>query len=156
MLVRGLMVGIVVLDQLTKHVVWFNFDLGQARQVIPRLFDIRYVRNTGAAWGMFAGHRWPLIAVSVVMLVLLRMHRRELYALGLRGRVALGLLLGGIIGNLIDRVRFGYVVDFLDFHIGQSHFPAFNVADAAICCGVFVYMVSIFLAGRSKVDAGDR
>jgi len=152
MFVAGLLVLVTLLDQITKYWVWRDFRLGEARTVIPGFLDLRYIRNEGAAWGMFSGHRWPLIAVSVVMLALLIAHRREILELGRMGALALGLLGGGILGNLIDRVRYGYVVDFLDFHWGSSHFPAFNVADSSICLGVALYMILSFVPFRRRAD----
>lgn len=153
-----MMAVVAVADQITKHVVWQSFRLGECRQVVPGLLNLRYVRNEGAAWGILAGHRWPLIAVSVGMLGLLYANRRELGHLGRAGRLAVGMLLGGIVGNLVDRLRFGYVVDFVDVYVGQSHFPAFNVADAAICVGVSLYMLASFrrtMTATPAADAGD-
>lgn len=140
----ALVATVACLDQLTKLWVWRSFRLGEARELVPGLLSLRYVRNEGAAFGLFAGHRWPLIAVSLGMLWMLCANRRELASLGRTGRLALGLLSGGIVGNLIDRLRYGYVVDFVDVFLGQSHFPAFNVADAAICVGVGLYMLASF------------
>lgn len=138
----ALMMVVTVADQFTKHVIWSSFRLGEFRSVVPGLLNLRYIRNDGAAWGLFAGLRWPLVAVSAGMLAMLYVHRRELVGMGRLGRWAMGLLLGGIVGNLIDRLRFGYVVDFVDVHVRQSHFPAFNIADAAICVGVALYMLA--------------
>ena len=82
------------------------------------------------------------MALAVVMLVVLARYRAKIFGTGLLGRISFILLAGGIIGNLIDRAVLGYVVDFLDFFVGQSHFPAFNVADSCICVGVGLYMVA--------------
>ncbi len=135
-----LAVTIVLLDQTTKLWVWATFLLGETRPIVPGLLNLRYVRNDGAAWGLFAGQRWPLIAISVFMLGLLIRHRHELIAFGRAGTLTLGLLCGGIVGNLLDRLRFAYVVDFVDLYWGARHFPAFNVADAAISVGVALYL----------------
>ncbi len=135
-----LAIMIVLFDQATKLWVWSGFLLGEKRPVIPGLLNLRYVRNDGAAWGLFSGQRWPLIAVSLFMLALLIRHRHELVAFGRSGVVTLGLLCGGIVGNLLDRLRYAYVVDFVDLHWGTRHFPAFNVADAAISVGVALYL----------------
>ena len=127
---------LVALDQATKHVVRASFALHESRPVIPGFFSLTYVQNRGAAWGIL------LVALAVVMLVVLARYRAKIFGDGLLGRIAFILLAGGIIGNLIDRAVLGYVVDFLDFFVGRSHFPAFNVADSCICVGVGLYMVA--------------
>lgn len=133
---------LVALDQATKHVVRASFALHESRPVIPGFFSLTYVQNRGAAWGILSGWGFFLVALAVVMLVVLARYRAKIFGDGLLGRIAFILLAGGIIGNLIDRAVLGYVVDFLDFFVGQSHFPAFNVADSCICVGVGLYMVA--------------
>lgn len=143
-------IAITLVDQLTKLLVTQRFYLYESVPVVPGLFNLRYIQNTGAAWGMFAGgHGW-LAALSVVVLAALVVFQRAFFSDGPADRVAFGLIIGGIVGNFIDRVRLNYVVDFLDFHWGRHHFPAFNVADAAICCGVALYMLSQFLMARRE------
>jgi signal peptidase II len=136
--------AVTFLDQLTKWIVRESFALGEKRTIIPGLFDLTYVRNTGAAWGMFRDHSELLIVVSVVILILLLVFRRSFLSPALEHRIAFGLLLGGIIGNLMDRVKLFYVTDFLDFYVGTYHWPTFNIADSAICIGVGVYVLSSF------------
>lgn len=133
---------LVALDQATKHVVRASFALHESRPVIPGFFSLTYVQNRGAAWGILSGWGFLLVALAVVMLVVLARYRAKIFGDGLLGRIAFILLAAGIIGNLIDRAVLGYVVDFLDFFVGQSHFPAFNVADSCICVGVGLYMVA--------------
>lgn len=153
MLVVLIVVGIVLLDQITKLAVILRFGLGEYITVIPGFFDLRYVRNTGAAWGMLAGYGIFLILLSIVMLVLIYLYRRQfLYDSNLH-KVAGGLMTAGIIGNLVDRIKWGYVIDFLDFYAGSSHFPAFNVADSAICIGVSLYILSQVLDARRSRQA---
>lgn len=149
-------IGITLLDQATKCMVTQRFYLYESVPVVPGLFDLRYIQNTGAAWGMFAGgHGW-LATLSVAVLVALVVFQRAFFSDGLADRIAFGLIIGGIVGNFIDRVRLNYVVDFLDFHWRGHHFPAFNVADAAICCGVALYMLSQFLmARRQRAETAD-
>ncbi|MGQ9663119.1 MAG: signal peptidase II [Kiritimatiellia bacterium] len=142
MLVLVLAFGVAFVDQLTKYLIWRNMLVGEARTVIPGLFSLRFVQNTGAAWGMFAGFSSWLVFLSVLMLVLILVFRKAFLADTVIHRIALGLMIAGIVGNLMDRIRFGYVVDFLDFYLGQHHFPAFNVADSAICVGVGLYLYS--------------
>lgn len=133
---------ITLLDQWTKWWVRADFALGESRVVIPGFFQFTHLRNPGAAWGLFGGHNTFLTVLSLVMLAALFIFRRSFLSDTFSHRVALGLMVGGIIGNLLDRVRWGYVVDFLDFQIVGYHWPVFNVADSAICVGVGIYTVS--------------
>ena len=148
-----LICGVTLLDQATKAWVQAAFAYGEKRTVIPGLFNLHHIRNTGAAWGLLAGWRVLLIAFSLAMLLLLLRRRREFFYGFRGGRLAVGLLAGGIVGNLIDRLRLGYVVDFLDFYHGRWHFPAFNVADSAICIGIGLYLLGQFLAERPPLIA---
>lgn len=133
----GLSMLIIVLDQLTK---WWLADALQYGESLPltSFFNLVHAHNSGAAFSFLAGEGgWQrfffigiALAASMLMIHLLRKHAQE--------RVfcfALSLILGGALGNLIDRVRFGYVIDFLDFYYAGYHFPAFNVADSAISVG---------------------
>lgn len=134
--------GLVAADQVTKLWAVARLKPVGSVAVIPGLFSLSYVENPGAAWGIFAGRHVFLIAFSVVTLGLIVWKRRELFGGLWAGWLTLGLICGGVAGNLIDRVRLNHVVDFLDFYVGRSHFPAFNIADAAICCGVALFMVT--------------
>jgi len=134
---------IVLLDQFTK--VWVRTSFvcgGEPHRVIPGFFNLVYVRNPGAAWGMLGGQQVILILLSVIVLLLLVFFHRRVLNPTLDHRIALGLIIGGILGNLIDRIKFGWVTDFLDFHIGTHHWPSFNVADSAICIAVGLYLLS--------------
>lgn len=137
---------VVLLDQASKEWVRDAFSLHESVPVIPGFFHLTYIRNTGAAWGMFSGQNIALAVLALVMLAVLVIFRRKILPPGRVHRVALGLLCGGIAGNLFDRLRLDYVVDFLDFFVRGSHFPAFNVADSAICVGVGIYVLGSLLA----------
>lgn len=145
--------SIVALDWVTKFLIVRHFQLGEGMTIIPNCFDLRFVLNPGAAWGSFAGHRWPLVALGVVAVVGLTLFARKLFGQLYAGATILGLLLGGIIGNLIDRIQTGYVIDFLDFYWKNHHFPAFNVADSAICVSVFALMAMQWYYDRKKARA---
>jgi signal peptidase II len=133
--------AVLLVDQWTKGIVTRAFDVHQSRTIFPGIFDVTYVRNSGAAFGLFASVDSSIKAIllnSVAVLVFLVV---SAYALrsshrSIRLQIGFALILGGAVGNLLDRVRFGYVVDFLDFSISGHHWPAFNVADSAICVGV--------------------
>jgi signal peptidase II len=144
---------ITVSDQITKQVVRDTFALGESRTVIEGFFNLTYVRNTGAAWGIFGGQNTSLTALSIVMLAVMVIFRRSFIGDTWNHRLALGLMLGGIIGNLLDRLRLGWVTDFLDFYWQSAHWPAFNIADAAICTGVGLYLISALRPPRPAAAA---
>lgn len=141
---------ILIADQTVKQIVAFNLDEGGGFAVIAGLFDIRYVRNPGAAWGIFAGHRWPLIAAAFIALGVFVFYAERMFGHLKVGSITLALLIGGIVGNLIDRAVYGYVIDYLDFYWGRSHFPAFNIADSAICVGAGLMILTQWLYDRRK------
>lgn len=150
---------ILALDQWTKQLIVDRFSLGESISVIQGWFSITYVRNTGAAFGFLASadpaFRVPFfLAVPLLALFVIIYLIRKLPDGDLRTATALALVSGGAVGNLIDRMRFGYVVDFLDFHWKyQAHFPAFNVADSAICVGVGLLMLDLFKNEEAESDA---
>ena len=121
--------------------------------VIPGLFNLAYVENRGCAWGMFQGSVWPLAAFGTAALALLVWKRRSFFGPGRLAAVAEPLLYAGIVGNLIDRVFRGYVVDMFDFHWGPHHFPCFNVADSLITVAVGLLILSSFMVPRRKQGA---
>jgi lipoprotein signal peptidase len=138
--VTGIALIILALDQLTKALVLRFLGYEEERVVVESFFKLVHWGNTGAAWSLFKGNNLILAAVAVVALVVLYFTRHH-FSCGTRlGHFAFGLIVGGIIGNLIDRLARGHVIDFLYFYIvrnGEVHgFPAFNVADSAICTGV--------------------
>ncbi len=141
---------VVLLDQYTKHLVQTGLDRWHGIVIIPGYFDFRYVQNTGAAWGMLQGLNGWLVGLSVLMLVLLVVFRRHFMTDGVLTRVAAGSVVGGIIGNLIDRLRFGYVVDFIHVHWHAHEFPTFNIADSAICVGVGLFMIAQWRAEKAS------
>lgn len=133
--------AVLLFDQWTKGIVMRNFQVHESREVVPGLFDLTYVQNSGAAFGLFASVDSSIKAIvlnSVAVLVFLIVSGYALRSShkSVRLQMGLALILGGAVGNLLDRVRFTYVVDFLDFSISGHHWPAFNVADSAICAGV--------------------
>jgi signal peptidase II len=157
--VVAVVAAIVTLDQLTKWWVMRTFELHESVPVIDGVFNLTYVRNTGAAFGLFAGLpatvRGPFFAlVSLGALVVLVLLLRGLGPGQRLLRLALASVLGGAIGNMIDRLRYGEVVDFLDVYWRQYHWPAFNVADSCITVGVVVMLAVSLL--RRGAPAGDR
>jgi signal peptidase II len=133
--------AIVTLDQITKAIALERLPLGVPVTVIDGWLALTLVLNPGLAFGLLGsvppGWRWVVAALSLVALaVLARVALRVLPAGGWTGRLAIGLIFGGAVGNLVDRARFGAVVDFVDVYWRGWHWPAFNVADSAITVGV--------------------
>lgn len=153
MLVLLIGLAVVLLDQFTKQAIRSAFVIGESRSIFDGFFNLVYVRNDGAAWNMLSGHGLILILISVVVLALLLIYRRSFLEETLLHRILLGFMVGGIIGNLIDRIRFGWVTDFLDFHIGVHHWPSFNVADSAICIAVGLYIIANLLLKKEQENA---
>jgi len=135
---------VLALDQATKWLVLKNIIPGDERTIIPGFFNLTHRANTGAAWSMFTGNNFLLATVALIALVVLWISRRHFSADRILGQLAFGLIFGGIIGNLCDRIFHHAVVDFLHFYMARRgtldvwDFPAFNVADSAICTGVAI------------------
>jgi len=134
-------VVILLLDQWTKSMVMQKLPLYHRVVVIEGFFNLTHVRNTGGAFGIFGGEKGgigsllfvivSLMAVGAIIFLFIRIKEEEKTL-----ALAFSLVLSGAIGNLLDRLRYGEVVDFLDFHLSAYHWPAFNVADSAICIGI--------------------
>lgn len=142
--------GVVAADQLTKAAVLSHLTTGTHIDVVDGLVTLTLVMNPGLAFGLLggvpSGWRWVVAVLSVAALIVLaRVALRILPEGGRLDRVAIGLIFGGAIGNLIDRVRFGAVVDFVDVHFRGYHWPAFNVADSAITVGVILLAIRLLL-----------
>ena len=145
---------IVILDQITKSVIQSTMTLHQSIPVIDGLFSLTYIRNPGAAFGLFANSQNGLrilffVIVSIIAILFLISLYSKIPQKNPIARLATGMILGGAIGNLIDRVRFGEVVDFLDFYITTHHWPAFNIADSCISTGVVLLMGYFLRQGSS-------
>lgn len=152
---------VYVADQLSKLVVIWLMDYADQRVILDGVFKFVYWGNTGAAWSMFYGNNALLIWASVIALLVLVFTAKHYEAHTLIGRSALGLIFGGILGNLTDRIRFGHVVDFIRFYLYQRGgdevgFPAFNIADTAICTGVGLLFLLFWRQGHRKDTRGER
>jgi signal peptidase II len=146
-LLLGLALGVFVADQLTK--LWIAARLpfgvyGEANGAIPVVrgfFYIVHQGNTGAAWSMFTGQSVLLAVLAAATLGAIFFWRRSLGLHARSAQVCFGLLCGGILGNLLDRLVHGHVIDFIDLHFGNYIYPTFNVADSGICVGVILYLL---------------
>jgi signal peptidase II len=140
----------VLVDQVTKEIVSHTFSLNESLEVIPGFFALTHIRNTGGAFGLLAGEATGIrtlfflaasgLALGIILFFYTRLAHGKPWVAG-----ALAMIFGGAFGNLIDRLRFGEVVDFLDFYIGTAHWPAFNVADSAISVGVGILCFFVLL-----------
>ncbi|MGD0959728.1 MAG: signal peptidase II [Methylomonas sp.] len=146
----------LVLDQASKLAVDGSMQLFQSISLLP-FFNLTYVHNTGASFSFLseAGgwQRWLFAGLAVCMsgvitVWLLRLQKHETLM-----AVALSMVLGGAVGNLIDRITYGYVIDFLDIYYQSWHWPVFNIADSAICIGVGLMLLESFGVGRNKAGA---
>ncbi|MCE5258207.1 MAG: signal peptidase II [Chloroflexi bacterium] len=144
----------IALDQWTKHLVRLNLPLNRDVALIPwldRLFTFTYVQNTGGSFGLLPGIGLPFIIVAVVVVVLIVIYSRRLANNHWLLRLALGLQLGGAIGNLIDRIVYGYVTDFINFR----WWPVWNVADACLVVGTILFLIyMLFLDKPAAEPAG--
>ena len=143
--------GVVILDQIVKLIALDRLTLGVPVVVVQGLVALTLVKNPGLAFGLLsgipAGWRWVVGLLSLLALVvLLRVALRILPSGGWREQSSIGLIFGGAVGNLIDRMRFGAVVDFVDVHFRGWHWPAFNVADSAISVGVALLALRMLTA----------
>jgi len=139
---------VIVLDQLTKQVFWRSFDPGRSADGIDGIFRITLVKNAGAAFGVFEGGRPFFILASLVATVFLIYVGWRLPPADRYKRILLGLILGGAVGNLIDRVYAGEVIDFLEIGVAGHWWPVFNVADVAVSVGAVLLLIYLIRASR--------
>lgn len=144
---------VLILDQASKIYIDRTMDLHSSITVVENFFNITYLRNRGAAFSFLADFRFRLpffILVSLIAVVVIIAVFRKLRSDQRLSAVALSLILSGAIGNLIDRVRLGEVIDFIYVHWYEHYWPAFNIADSAICVGVFLLAIDMFLADQRQ------
>jgi signal peptidase II len=153
----GSIIGIVlVLDQITKYVIQTHVRLNDSITVVPGFFNITHVRNKGAAFGILSTlpEFWrsaffitvTLVAVAAIIALIIKTHERLLV-------YAFSLIAGGAIGNVIDRIRYGEVVDFIQWYVKSYYWPSFNVADSAISIGVVLLVFEMLFGTSIKSEA---
>jgi len=144
--------GVVVLDQATKLLVERCFRLGESLSLIDGFLWLSHVRNPGVAFGMFAELAWKwrapffLVTAGLAVWLLWRLYREAGYLLG--ARVAMGMILGGALGNFVDRARYGMVVDFIEMGAGRWRFPTYNAADSCITIGTCLLLYTLWRAKK--------
>lgn len=132
----------VVLDQVSKMLASIYLNLNMSKMIISKFFYFTYCHNAGAAWGILKDSRFIIIIGTLLSLILIY-HFVYCFKKNSRNNLAFGLLYGGLAGNLIDRLIFGYVRDFLDFYIFSYDFPVFNIADICIVVGIFLLLIAM-------------
>ncbi len=146
-----IMIGLLTaLDQLTKFIIISNFKLYESKPVIENVFAITYIRNTGVAWGLFKGKRIIFLILTVIALlfsfrIYYNIYDKKKY---IPIRICIVLLISGALGNMIDRLKLGYVVDFLNFEL--INFPVFNVADIMVVISIFLLFILIIFKYSSE------
>jgi signal peptidase II len=154
----GIAATVFALDRITKQIIEARISAFDIHPVIPGFFDIIHARNRGAAFSLFADSTSPwrpvfLIGLSLVALVLVAGILRNASRLDKATAVGLALILGGAMGNVLDRIVSGAVTDFLDFYIGDLHWPAFNLADSAIVIGSCLLLLSLLRPKQQPAGA---
>lgn len=138
----------IFIDQLSKGFINLYMDLNQSIELLPNFFNLTYVHNTGAAFSILSGNRWLFIIITLIALNVIYIFFIKDKELKKSEIIIYSLLLGGIIGNLIDRILYGYVLDFLDFNIFGYDFAIFNLADSFIV--ISVILLIIMMLGEKK------
>ena len=161
----GVALFIFVVDQITKYIAFkavtdVIIRTGRAQNAIKvtEFFNISKVWNTGVSFGMLRNMYANQVILSIITIVIIAILIRWMFKIEKSYlMIAVGITLGGAFGNLVDRLRFGAVVDFLDFHIGTLHWPSFNIADSAVCVGVFIILLDdLFLKRKFSSDKNRR
>lgn len=132
-----------IVDFFVKRIVVKYVDLFKKIEVIPKFFYISYVQNTGAAWSILDNSTILLSVLSIVAFIIISSYLKKIKEFNKWKILAFGLLLGGILGNFIDRVMYGYVIDYLDFYIFGYNYPVFNIADMCIVVGAFMLIIDV-------------
>lgn len=147
---------VVALDQLIKLLITSFVSIADSIPVIKHFFYITYIRNEGAAWNIFSGDRWFLIIISIVAVYgIIKYFLLDLYITKLE-LVGYSLMLGGIIGNLIDRLFRSTVVDYLDFYLGNYNFPVFNLADSCLVVGSILVIFHLIRGTKKNEVKGKK
>lgn len=148
--------GVIIIDQISKYAVRHIMALHDYIEVIPGLLNLTYIQNPGAAFGLFGEtsdtlRLTLLIGVSLFALILLLLMYARVAEKVILIHVPIAMIIGGAIGNLLDRIRYNWVIDFLDFYWKEFHWPAFNLADSAITIGSMILMFNILFSRKRDI-----
>ena len=148
---------VFMMDQFIKILIQRNMELYKEIIMIPNFFSLYYVKNTGAAFSILEDATLLLIVISVVFILLIdRTIKKEEKNLDKLSIISIGIILGGIFGNLMDRILYHSVIDYLSFSFGKYHFPVFNLADIGITIGVFLLLIDMVKEKKNKTKGGDK
>lgn len=142
--ILGISIICLVIDQIIKRLVVINLEFLDTINIIKNFFRITYVKNMGAAWSILSGSRIFLIVITLIALTLLILYIIKNKKISKIEELSYGILIGGIIGNLFDRIRLGYVIDYLDINFGSYHYPVFNFADICIVVSIIILLINSF------------
>lgn len=140
----------LIIDQIVKILISNYLILGQTIKIINNFFYLTYVQNKGAAFSILIGYRYILIIITFIFLYYLHKCIKKQKSFNKLEIISYGLLFGGIIGNLIDRIIYGYVIDYFDFMIFNYNFPIFNLADSFIVIGCIILVINSYLKGEDS------
>ena len=143
----------LLIDQLSKIILDKVLILGKSIKIFDKFLYITKVYNDGISFSMLTGKRYLIIRISIIILIFLYFYMKK-FKENKRNIIAFSLLIGGLLGNLIDRIIHGYVIDFIDFYIFNYNYPIFNIADVCICIGVFILLYSIYLGEDNENSSG--
>ena len=132
---------IIILDQLIKYLISTKLQLNESIEIINKVFSLTYVQNIGAAWNILSGNRFLLIVIGIISLIAIYIYFIKNQKLTKIEWITYSILIGGIVGNLIDRIFYGYVIDYLNFNLLGYDFPIFNLADICIVVSVFLIII---------------
>lgn len=141
---------VLFIDIVIKELIKTNVALSQNIVLIPNFFSITHVQNTGAAFSIFANSKYFLIIISIIILIMLLKYIKDIKIKNKYEIIALGLVLGGLLGNLSDRIMYSYVIDYLSFNIFGYMFPIFNFADMAITIGMIMLIITMLYKEKRK------
>ncbi len=142
----SLVIAIIVLDQIIKYVISANMFVGESIPVIPQILHLTYILNAGAAFGILANQRYFFIAIAAILVIIAIYFYPQIQRLSRTFQIAIAMLLAGAIGNMIDRIATGKVVDYIDIRI----WPIFNLADVAIVLGCIVIIYELLFTGSPR------
>ena len=143
---------IFLIDQISKFILDKVLVLGKSIKIFDKFLYITKVYNDGVSYSMLTGKRFFIILISIIILIFLCLYMKK-FKNNKRNIIAFSCIYGGLIGNLIDRIFHGYVIDFIDFYIFNYNYPIFNIADASICIGVCLLIYSIYLGEDNEVSS---
>lgn len=143
-----------VLDQISKLVVDKVLILGKSITIFDKFLYLTKAYNDGVSFSLLSGHRWIIILITLFLMVFLYLYMQK-FKVNKRNMIAFSLVFGGLFGNLIDRIVYGYVIDFIDFFVFNYNYPIFNLADSFICIGVCILLYSIYM-GEDNENSSKR